>query len=315
MKINRFIFVFAYMLLCFELFAQSPDELREKITQVAEEACKKHNVPGLAIAVIKDRELAWAQGIGLANVAEEQKVTPETVFNVGSVSKCVAAWGMMQLVEQGKVDLDAPIEDSVTGWKLPDSEFDSKGVTLRRLLSHTAGLSLHGYPGFQTEEELPTLADSLSGATNGRGDVRIVHEPGSKWQYSGGGYTLAQLMLEEQAEQDFATYMRENVFQPLGMNSSDYGWTDRISGNAATPYDENGEAIEPEHFAALAAAGLQTTVTDLAHFVCCLIGRERRRTFRSANSGNSTNDADKSRTWCSGKIQWLGLSVHHARRH
>lgn len=260
------VFVVAALLLCAELSAQSENDLREKITQVAEEACKKHKVPGIAIAVIKDRELAWTQGIGFANVAEERAVTSETVFNVGSVSKCVAAWGMMRLVEEGKVDLDAPIEDSVAGWKLPDSEFDSKGVTLRRLLSHTAGLSLHGYPGFQSEEELPTLAESLSGATNGRGDVRIVHEPGSKWQYSGGGYTLAQLMLEEQTNQDFATYMRERVFQPLGMDSSDYGWTDRIIENAATPYDENGEAIEPEHFAALAAAGLQTTVTDLAQF-------------------------------------------------
>lgn len=258
--------MFSSLFFVAQLSAQTQEELREKITQAADEACKAHNVPGIAIAVISEREIAWTQGIGFANIAEKQKVTADTVFNVGSVSKCVASWGIIQLVEQGKVDLDSPIEDFVTGWKLPESEFDSKDVTLRRLLSHTAGLSLHGYPGFSTKEEVPTLVESLSGATNGRGDVRIIHKPGSKWQYSGGGYTLAQLMLEEQTEQEFASYMREHVFEPLGMDSSDFGWTDRISEDAATPYDENGDAIECEHFAAFAAAGLQTTVSDLARF-------------------------------------------------
>ena len=246
--------------------ASTGDRPISKFEAAAEAAAEQYNVPGVAIAVIRNGKVDWMHGIGFADVKSKKPVTPDTVFNVGSVSKCVAAWGIMQLVENGQVELDAPISKSLTKWTLPPSKFDAAGVTLRRILSHTAGLSLHGYPGFAQGEKLPTLEQSLSGATNGGGDVRIAHEPGSKWQYSGGGYTLAQLMLEEKTGQEFSSYMKEEVFGPLGMTSSDYSWTPEIIENSATPYDKNGQAIQSRRFAALAAAGLQTTVRDLARF-------------------------------------------------
>ena len=159
-----------------------------------------------------------------------------------------------------------PVERYLTRWHLPESEFDPDGVTLERLLSHTAGLSLHGYPGFQPGEELPTGEESLSGATNGAGDVRLIHEPGSKWQYSGGGYTIAQLLVEEVSGKTFAEYMRETVLIPLGMEHSDYRWTEEIDRLAATPYDRGGEPIGGPRFTAQAAASLQTSAEELARF-------------------------------------------------
>jgi CubicO group peptidase (beta-lactamase class C family) len=249
-----------------------------KLKEIAEAAAEQHNVPGIAIAVIRNGKVDSMHGIGFADVESKKPVTPDTVFNVGSVSKCVAAWGFMQLVENGQVKLDAPISKSVTKWALPPSNFDASGVTLRRILSHTAGLSLHGYPGFAQREKLPTLEQSLSGATNSAGNVRIAHEPGSKWQYSGGGYTLAQLMLEEKTGQKFASYMKEKVFGRLGMTSSDYRWTSEIIKNSATPYDKNGQAIQTRRFTALAAAGLQTTVRDLARFGVASLAQDDKAT-------------------------------------
>ncbi len=243
------------------------DSLYEEINKLGLELTRKNHVPGLAVAVLKDGKVAWTQCIGYANVASQKPITPQTVFNVGSISKAVAAWGFMQLAERGTLGMDDPVNESLTRWKLPPSSFDASKVTLRHILSHTAGLSVHGYAGFEEGEKLPTLEESLSGKTktNG-GSVRLISEPGSKWDYSGGGFTLAQLLLEEKTKEDFAAYMRKNVFQPLGMLHTDYDWSVPIKANAATAYDTAGKAIKNRIFTEKAAAGLQTTIMDMARF-------------------------------------------------
>jgi CubicO group peptidase (beta-lactamase class C family) len=168
-------------------------------------------------------------------------------------------------VQEGKLDLDAPVDRYLTRWRLPQSEFNREGVTLRRLLSHTAGLSLSGYPGFQPGEPLPTIEESLSGRTNGPGDVRLVMEPGTRWQYSGGGYTIAQLLVEEVTGRKFNDYMVEAVFTPLGMTSSSYVWDAMVDARAAQPYGAV-NAIPGPRFTAQAAASLQTSLDDFVRF-------------------------------------------------
>jgi len=228
-------------------------------------------VPGAAVALIQNGEVVFKKGYGYANLEKRQPVTPQTGFNIGSISKTVAAWGVMRLVEQGRLALDTPVETCLTRWHLPDSEFDKNGVTVRRLLSHTAGLSLHGYPGWGPKDKLPTIEESLSGATNGSGDVRLVMEPGSKWQYSGGGYTLAQLLVEEVTGQKFADYMRENILRPLGMPHSDYRLTPDILAGTSVAYDDWGDPTPNPRFTAEAAAGLHTTIEDLATFAAAAL--------------------------------------------
>ena len=259
---------FAVIRALFPTAIQEPpeDPLYFEVEKLGWDLTERFKVPGVSVACIRAGEIAWTLGCGYADVATERAITPDTVFNIGSISKTVAAWGLMKLVERDAIDLDAPVLDQITRWKLPESEFDPRGVTLRRLLSHTAGLSLHGYPGFPPGRELPTLEASLSGDTNGAGDVRLVHEPGTRWQYSGGGYTLAQLLLEEKSGRSFAEFMREEVLLPLGMQHSDYRWTDDITRWAATPYDEDGKPIGGPRFTEAAAAGLQTSAADLARF-------------------------------------------------
>ena len=175
-------------------------------------------MPGAAVGIIHEGEIWMKRGFGYADVASGRRVDASTAFNIGSISKTVAAWGVMKLVQAGDLDLDAPASRYLTRWQLPESAFDHDGVTIRRMLSHTAGLSLSWYPGFQPGEPLPTVEESLSGATNGTGGLFVAHEPGSRWQYSGGGYTLAQL--EEVTKQPFAEYMEREVLELLGMHST-----------------------------------------------------------------------------------------------
>lgn len=243
------------------------DSLYVEIEKLGQELTLKNKVPGVAVAVILDGKIAWIQSIGYADLASKKPVTSETIFNIGSISKLISAWGFMQLTEKDLVKLDDPVDQYLTRWHLPESEFDRSKVTLRRILSHTAGLSVHGYGGSDQGIPLLSLEESLNGKTKRNGEtVHLISEPGTKWHYSGGGYTLAQLLLEEKTNQSFATYMKNNIFLPLGMAHTNYEWTAEMLATSATAYDENGNPIKNRIFTEKAAAGLQTSIKDLAHF-------------------------------------------------
>ena len=194
-----------------------------------------------------------------------------TLFQVASLSKWITAWGVMSLAEDGKIDLDAPVSNYVTRWSLPASKFDPNGVTVRRLLSHTAGLTDGlGYMGFAPGEELQTLEQSLTRAADAvpllRGEVVLGAVPGSAWRYSGGGYTLLQLMIEEVSGQSFNTYMKQAVLDPLGMTNSSFevGLDDT---RLAEFYDADGQLTPHQRYTAKAAASLYTSASDLTLFL------------------------------------------------
>lgn len=205
-------------------------------------------------------------------VSVGESVDRDTVFQVASLSKWITAWGVMALVEEGRVDLDAPVSTYLTRWMLPESNFDPAGVTVRRLLSHTAGLTDGlGYAGFEPgtpvqtlEESLARTADASPGAS---GVVQVGYEPGTEWRYSGGGYTVLQLLIEEVTGESFETYMQRAVLQPLGMSHSSFEWTPDHGTKLATFYDVDSTAATHYRFTALAAASLYTSVSDLIRFV------------------------------------------------
>lgn len=191
---------------------------------------------------------------------------PETVFQVASISKTVTAWGILRLVERSALDLDAPVDRYLTRWHLPASRYDHSAVTIRRLLSHTAGTSIRGVKEFGPDQPLPRVKDHLSDA--GRdGPVRVVQAPGTGFRYSGGGYTILQLVAEEVTGQPFAAFMRDEVLQPLGMERSSFEWLPALQPATAGAYDREGRRVPNFLYAAQAAAGLYTTVADLAAFV------------------------------------------------
>ncbi len=199
-------------------------------------------------------------------------VDRNTLFQVASLSKWITAWGVMTLVEAGRLDLDAPVSRYLTRWKLPPSEFDNEQVTLRRLLSHTAGLTDGlGYAGFPPGAEIQTLEQSLTHAADASpgaaGAVRVGAEPGKDWRYSGGGYTLMQLIIEEASGEPFARYMQHAVLQPLGMSSSTFELTEDDKANVAEFFDTTGGPATHFQFTAKAAASLYTSSADLTRFI------------------------------------------------
>lgn len=236
---------------------------------------KDLSVPGAAVAVIEDGKVILARGFGVSDAAKRIPVGPHTLFNIGSTSKSVAAWGAMRLVFEERLALDEPVDPRLKRWHLPASIHSVAGVTLRRLLSHTAGLSVSGYRGWGPDDIVPTLEQSLSGETNGAGALTLVAEPGAAMAYSGGGYTLMQLLVEETAGRPFADYMRDNILRPLGMRESSFGLTPAVLGQASLAYDELGEETPTPRFVEVAAAGMYASIEDMACYALASIGDGR----------------------------------------
>jgi len=239
---------------------------------------KEHKIPAVSVAVVDKFEVVWARAWG--------ESTEETLFQAGSVSKPVAATVALKLVEAGKLTLDEDVNARLKSWKVPDNEHTGKErVTLRRLLSHNAGLTVHGFPGYAAGAPVPSVDQVLDGVSpaNTR-PVRVDMVPGSKWRYSGGGYTVAQLMVSDVTGRAFEEVADEMVLKPLGMTRSTYrqplprDWAER----AATGHLADGRKVVGRFhtYPEMAAAGLWTTAGDLARWIIeiqkCVVGRSQR---------------------------------------
>ena len=231
-----------------------------------------YNIPGVSVAVFFDNKVQWAKGYGVADNETKEPVTENTLFIAGSISKPVAVMGALRLVQEGKLALDANINSFLTSWKLPDNAFTAKQpVTLRRIASHSAGLTVHGFRGYAPGEPFPTLMDILNGAPPANsGPIVVDIEPGASWRYSGGGLTIMQLALSDVEKKPFPEILREKVLEPIEMTGSSYEQTmppDRLK-LAASGHDAGGKVIEGKRFIypEMAAAGLWTTPSDLALF-------------------------------------------------
>ena len=229
-------------------------------------------IPGVSIAVFQDGQIDWSRGWGLADVESKRKVGTDTRFQAASISKPVAAAAALALVSRERLSLDADVNATLKSWTVPANEFTSAGpVTLRRLLTHSAGTTVSGFRGYAKGEQVPTLLQVLDGAKPANSDpVRVNVPVGSRWRYSGGGFSIVQLLVEDETGKPFAQAARELVLQPFGMTNSTYlqPLPAGLRDNAATGYRSGGEAIDgrwhvyPEQ----AAAGLWTTPEDLARF-------------------------------------------------
>lgn len=232
-----------------------------------EERMEELGIPGVSIAILHEGKIEWAKGYGYADVSLKKKVDTQTMFLAGSISKPVAALRTHQLVEQGKIDLDANINTYLKSWKLPDNQFTKEEkVTTRRILNHTAGLTVWGFPGYDKGDTIPTIPQVLEGKGN-TDSVRVYKKPGESWMYSGGGYTIMQLMMTDIEETSFPELMQQNVLDPLGMTSSTFinPLPEKYHTIAATGYRANGSEVEGKWpiYPEMAAAGLWTTPSQL----------------------------------------------------
>jgi CubicO group peptidase (beta-lactamase class C family) len=232
----------------------------------------QHHITGLSLAIIEDGKIVKAQGYGVANTDTNTPVTTSTLFQAGSISKSVAALGALHLVEQGQLVLDEDVNNRLSTWKMPENEFTRvKKVTLRRILSHTAGVTVHGFPGYDVDAPMPTLVQVLNGAKPANTPaIRVDILPGSRWRYSGGGYTVMQQMILDVTGKPFPTFMNETVLTPLGMSDSTYQQplSDEKASATATGYHADGKPVHGRWhvYPEMAAAGLWTTASDLARF-------------------------------------------------
>ena len=231
-----------------------------------------YKVPALSIAVVEDFKIVWTKGYGTIGTGTSVPVTTKTLFQAGSISKPVAATGALYLVEHGKLALGEDVNAKLKTWKVPENEFtkDQK-VTLRRLMSHTGGLTVHGFPGYDVDDKIPTLVQIFNGEKPANTPaIRVDVVPGTLERYSGGGVTIEQQLMMDVTGKAFPELMRETVLDKIGMTDSSYEQplpAVRAPMTAIGTYSDGKPVHGKWHvYPEMAAAGLWTTPTDLARF-------------------------------------------------
>ncbi|MBN1579193.1 MAG: serine hydrolase [Anaerolineae bacterium] len=233
----------------------------------------RYNVPGFSIALVLGNEIAWTRGHGLLEAGSDKPVTANTLFQAASISKPVSAMAALRLVQDGLLDLDADVNTVLRSWQIPENEHTrAHKVTLRGLLSHTAGLTVSGFRGYPAGQDVPTVRQILDGQPPANSDpVRVFQEPGTAYSYSGGGYTVIQQFLEDVTGQPFADLMQTLVLDKLGMAHSTFQQPlpETLTASAAVAHWGGGQPVPGgwHTYPELAAAGLWTTPSDLARFV------------------------------------------------
>ena len=251
-----------------------------------EDRMEHYHVPGVSIAVINDNKIEWARGYGVTNVNTSSPVTTETLFQAASISKPVAAMAALHMVQEGLLDLNEDVNRKLVSWTVPENRFTlEKNVTLKCLLSHSAGVTVHGFRGYAHDERVPTLLQVLDGTPPANSDpIRVDIPPDAQFRYSGGGYCIAQQLMIDLMDKPFSEIMQEYILRPVGMNHSTYEQPlpkDKTFW-AAAGYLSGGEPIDGKYhtYPEMAAAGLWTTPSDLALFAIeimqSLYGRSER---------------------------------------
>ncbi len=230
------------------------------------------HIAAVSIAVVHNGTIEWAKGYGVRKIGGDP-ANADTLFQAGSISKPIAAMGTLHLVQEGKLSLDTDINTTLQTWKLPPSAAAPGAVvTLRELLTHTAGITVHGFPGYAAGASVPTLVQVLDGkAPANTGPIRVDSVPGRDWRYSGGGYTVMQQAVIDSVKEPFPRFLHDTVLAPIGMSHSTYEQPLPLAlmSNAAMPYQDDGTPVQggPHTYPEMAAAGLWSTPSNLCRYI------------------------------------------------
>ena len=236
--------------------------IASRLDAIVPRLMRRYGVPGVGLAIVRDGEAVWSTTYGVADGESGRPVEIDSVFQVGSISKSLTAWGVMALVERGLIELDAPVRDYFRSWNFPEPDDALDRVTVRALLSNTAGMPLGSFGNeHDPRGAVPPLRTALSR------EARLEREPGGGFSYSNIGFNLLELLIEEVTGREFATFMRDEVLVPIGMATATFAWTDEVERAVANGYDLSGRAIAPYVYPEKASGGLFATVDDIARFV------------------------------------------------
>ncbi len=244
----------------------SLDAFAGHVEAVVTTSMRRYDVPGVAVALVRDGEVAWTAAYGFADLERAEPMTVDAVFHTGSISKSVTAWGVMRLVEQGAIGLDDPVSRYVPDLQVEGSSLSDE-VTVRRALNHTTGAWLgplgHEYP---VDGAVPPPREALAS------DLRFVAAPGATFRYSNHGFDLLELVVEGATGRSFAAYMRDEVLRPLGMDDASFAWRDAVADRVPMGHDLGGRPVLPFVYATKASGGLFATVGDVARVVAASVG-------------------------------------------
>lgn len=239
-----------------------------------EDAMKRYGLHGLSVAVFENYKIVWTETWGIRDVESGEPINDSTAYSTASIAKPVTATLFAILEERGLINLSDPVSKYLKRWELPVSEFTtSTDITFEHLLSHTAGTSQHGFEDYYEGDTIPTLVQSLRGKLQKRYDseIEIQWKPGTHWGYSGGGYVIAQMAVEDSLGRSLTDLAEEYLFRPLGFKHTTLRQPNEVGflTNIAKAHDEDGKMVRtgipitPQ----IAASGLWSTPSDLAVFI------------------------------------------------
>jgi CubicO group peptidase (beta-lactamase class C family) len=246
------------------------------------ELLNQYGVPGSVVSYIADGAVAWTSAYGIADLEAGTAMSSNLVFEFGSCGKILTAWATMQLVERGEIDLDAPVNDYLDRLQI---ESDRTAVTVRRLLSHTSGLGIHGYVDYSPRRANPPdvvetlqgphllegIVETLEPGSLSFGRMSLVQEPGSGYRYSGAGYGVLQVLIEDVTGEPFDTFVQREITDPLGATSLRWEWTPELEARSPTPYGEEGQRLEHRQLTIHGIGSALGTVEDFARFVAATV--------------------------------------------
>ncbi|MHA1146906.1 MAG: serine hydrolase domain-containing protein [Promethearchaeota archaeon] len=235
------------------------------------------HIPGLGIGIVKDGKTIWSRGFGLADVEHKKAVKPDHVFRFASISKTFTTIGIMQLVEQGRLSLDDPINKFLSSGKIYPKNKKAPDITIKHLLTHTSGIGeilkksdlfrIHHYASNDWNK-----IDSLKNMFERK--IKLKVDPGVKWSYANFGFHLLGYILEKVSGTEFSDYMINNIFEPLGMNNTDFKWSERVKPHQVKGYKyKKGKFIEygTKLQTQMPAGSLYASINDMITYMKCLL--------------------------------------------
>ncbi len=249
-----------------------------ELAAAVDELLNRRATVGLAVGIVRDGRLDWFRGDGVADIDSGRPITADTGFRIASITKTFTAVAIAQLWESGRIDLDAPAEQYLRSFRLVPARPEHRPATVRQLLTHTAGLGELAHPagafrpdfgeGVPAGERVPTLAEFYAGR------LQLRAEPGTRFVYNNHGPATLGQIVEDVTGQSLRSYLRTNVFEPLGMADTDLRRTDRVRAILATGYEigrHGVRRVEDREMATSGAAAAFSTPADMARYLAALL--------------------------------------------